>query len=98
MNKTIGNINTTNLTERESEVLNLLILGYTNNEIADCLNITIHTVKAHISSILYKLVARSRTHLVYVAIKSGIVNIFDIAENFIGNNKNIFATKIFKQI
>ena len=78
MNKATEDKNTTNLTERENEVLNLLIIGYTNHEIADSLNITIHTVKAHISSILYKLEARSRTHLVYVALKKGIINLCDI--------------------
>ena len=39
------------ITEREFEVLKLLIQGYSNPQIAEKLNITVHTVKAHISSI-----------------------------------------------
>ena len=48
------------LTNRELEVLNLIIQGYTNNEIADKLTITKHTTKAHIASIYQKLEVSNR--------------------------------------
>ena len=62
------------LTERENDVLELIILGYTNNEIADALTITIHTVKAHISSILTKFGAKSRTQLPLMAFRQNLIN------------------------
>jgi len=43
------------LTEREIEVLNLIVKGMSNKEIADCLEITINTVKGHIKNIYMKL-------------------------------------------
>ena len=49
------------LTEREEEVLRCLKEGLTNKEIAEELNITHHTVKAHVSSILYKMNCKNRT-------------------------------------
>lgn len=42
-------------TEREKEVLDLIVLGNTNNEIAKKLNVSPHTVKAYKESIFYKL-------------------------------------------
>jgi DNA-binding CsgD family transcriptional regulator len=50
-----------NLTRRELQVLELLAEGLSNKEIARALIITTHTVKAHITRILYKLGADSRT-------------------------------------
>ena len=49
------------LTEREEEVLEYLKQGLTNKEIGEVLHITYHTVKAHVSSILYKLHCKNRT-------------------------------------
>lgn len=43
------------LTKREQEVLYLIAEGMSNPEIAKSLGITIHTVKAHIENIFYKL-------------------------------------------
>lgn len=57
------------LTEREEEVLGCLKMGMTNKEIAEILNITHHTVKAHVSSILYKLNCSNRTMAVLVSEK-----------------------------
>lgn len=48
------------LTKREGEVLNLLIEGKTNTEIAKELTITINTSKAHVSSIFEKLQVKNR--------------------------------------
>jgi DNA-binding CsgD family transcriptional regulator len=52
------------LTPRETEVLQLLMTGATNQEIADQLVITKRTAKAHVSHILQKLQVASRTEAV----------------------------------
>ncbi len=48
------------LTEREAEVLQLVVAGFQNQEIADELHIKLRTVEFHITNILEKLGARSR--------------------------------------
>lgn len=47
-------------TNREKDVLELLCKGYTNIEIGEKLNISFHTAKAHVASILRKLQAKNR--------------------------------------
>lgn len=59
------------LTLREHEVLRLLAEGLPNKQIADRLNISEHTVKFHVSSILSKLGASSRTEAVMQAVRRG---------------------------
>ncbi len=49
------------LTEREREVLNLVVQGHSNQQIAETMVVSIATVKAHISSILSKLQVSSRS-------------------------------------
>lgn len=61
------------LTAREIEVLRLLADGAGNKEIAARLGISDNTVKFHISSILDKLGASSRTEAVTVGIRSGLI-------------------------
>jgi len=51
----------TGLTTREREVLTLLTEGSTNQEIADLLSISVHTVERHITNLFTKLGVRSRT-------------------------------------
>ena len=63
------------LTEREMEVLNLVVQGHSNQQIADALVISIATVKAHISSILSKLQVSSRAEAIAYAIKHKIVSL-----------------------
>ena len=63
------------LTEREQEVLTMLAEGLSNKEISSRLNISTHTVKFHISSILGKLGASSRTEAVSIGIRTGRVAI-----------------------
>jgi len=58
---------------REIEVLRLMAEGYGNKEIASRLGISDHTVKFHISSILAKLGASSRTEAVTQGIRMGLV-------------------------
>ena len=61
------------LTSRELEVLQMLAAGLSNKEIAARLNISEHTVKFHVASILGKLGAASRTEAVSLAIRRGLV-------------------------
>ena len=61
------------LTPREMEILSLLAAGDSNKTIAMRLSLSVHTVKFHISSILSKLGASSRTEAVTLGLKLGIV-------------------------
>ena len=61
------------LSQREQEVLRLLVTGAANREIAMQLNITQRTVKAHVTSILNELGVSSRTEAAAVAIRTGLV-------------------------
>jgi two-component system, NarL family, response regulator YdfI len=61
------------LTNRELEVLQMLAAGLSNKEIAARLNISEHTVKFHVASILGKLGAGSRTEAVSLGIRRGLV-------------------------
>lgn len=62
-----------NLTEREYEVLKLVVEGKSNNEIAHELNISEHTAKAHVCNIIQKLVVDDRTQAAVKALKEGLV-------------------------
>lgn len=61
------------LTARESEILSLLADGAGNKEIASRLRISEHTVKFHVSSILAKLGAATRTEAVSRGYKEGLI-------------------------
>jgi DNA-binding NarL/FixJ family response regulator len=61
------------LTERELEVLQLIVDGYSNAAIADKLFITVGTVKTHVRNILNKLCADDRTQAAVRALRSGLV-------------------------
>jgi NarL family two-component system response regulator LiaR len=62
------------LTDREREVLALLVEGLSNPEIADRLVISLPTAKAHMRSILAKLRVSSRTEAATVAVKYDLVS------------------------
>lgn len=64
---------TTDLTQREQEVLQLLAQGLANKTIARQLNVSDHTVKFHVNAIMTKLEAQSRTEAVIKAMKLGLV-------------------------
>jgi NarL family two-component system response regulator LiaR len=64
-----------NLTEREMEVLHLVVQGQSNQQIADSMVITVATVKAHISNVLSKLQVASRAEAIAYAIKHKIVSL-----------------------
>jgi len=61
------------LTKRELEVLALLVEGQTNQQIAQSLEISLSTAKFHVSTILSKLNASSRTEATSLALKHGLV-------------------------
>jgi DNA-binding NarL/FixJ family response regulator len=61
------------LTAREREVLTLVALGRSNQEIAEELHLSPLTAKTHVSRILHKLDARDRVQLVVMAYQSGLV-------------------------
>jgi two-component system, NarL family, response regulator YdfI len=61
------------LTARESEVLALLSQGAANREIAQRLGISEHTVKFHVSSVLAKLGASTRTEAVARGMREGLI-------------------------
>ncbi len=63
------------LTERELEVLGLVAAGLGNKEVAARLEISEHTVKFHMASIMGKLSAGSRTEAVTLAIRHGLIMI-----------------------
>lgn len=61
------------LSKREGQVIDLLAQGRANKEIALELSISERTVKAHVTSIFNKLGARSRTEVVSIALRSGLL-------------------------
>ena len=63
------------LTERELEVLEIVAAGLGNKEVAARLEISEHTVKFHVASIMGKLGAGSRTEAVTLAIRQGLIMI-----------------------
>jgi DNA-binding NarL/FixJ family response regulator len=66
------------LSEREREIVRLLVLGEANKQIGNTLGITELTVKSHMKNILAKLQVRDRTEAVTVALRRGIVHLPDV--------------------
>ena len=62
-----------NLTQREYEVLKLVVDGKSNYEIAQILTISEHTAKAHVCNIIQKLVVDDRTQAAVKALREGLV-------------------------
>ncbi len=69
------NISSEQLSSREKEVLIQLINGHSNKEIAEKLNISIHTVISHRKNITQKTGIKSQSGLTIYAISNKIVNI-----------------------
>ncbi|NMG10941.1 response regulator transcription factor [Brasilonema sp. UFV-L1] len=72
-NQSGENIDPYTLTERELEVLQLIVEGCSNAVIAERLYITVGTVKTHVRNILNKLCADDRTQAAVRALRSGLV-------------------------
>jgi DNA-binding NarL/FixJ family response regulator len=62
------------LTQRECEILVLLVEGLNNTQIAGRLTISPSTVKTHVSNILSKLGVSSRTEATALALRIGLVS------------------------
>jgi len=62
-----------NLTDRETQVLTLIVDGLSNAEIAEKIYVSIHTAKAHVCNILQKLSVDDRTQAAIKALKYNIV-------------------------
>lgn len=63
------------LTAREMEVLELIVHGNSNKEIASALNISEATVKSHINNLLSKLGVNDRTQAATMALQRGLVHL-----------------------
>lgn len=63
------------LTKREKEIINLVVDGLSNKEIADKLCISIRTVDSHKNNIMQKLNLKSSVELVKYAIKNNLANL-----------------------
>ena len=72
--KTTAPIQPNPLSERETEILQLLAKGMSFNEIGDILTISPHTVTAHIKKIYRKLQVHSRGEAVYEAAQMGLIS------------------------
>ncbi len=63
------------LSQRELEVLRLIALGYTNNEIAQHLYLSVRTVESHRAHIQQKLGLTNRSELVRYALERGLIEV-----------------------
>jgi len=63
------------LTHRETEILELIAMGYRNNEIADKLFISYHTVVNHVRNIYDKLAVSSRSQAIRKASQIGLLKL-----------------------
>lgn len=68
-----GLIDSSEITERELEVLRYVAMGYTNQEIADALGINVNTIKFHVGNLTSKSGVNSRLDLAILATKSGLI-------------------------
>lgn len=66
------------LTGREREILRLVAIGLTNQEICDRLWVSMATVKTHVSHLLAKTGSRDRVQLVLLALRSGVVRLDEV--------------------
>jgi DNA-binding NarL/FixJ family response regulator len=67
--------NSSNLTPREREVLQLIAEGYTNKQIAEILNLSIKTIQSHRANLMNKLDLHDRGELIKYAIQKKIIEI-----------------------
>lgn len=75
MDKLATRIGGNDLTSRETEILNFIVDGKSNQEIAAAVYIAESTVKFHVNNIFSKLGVTDRTHAVVVAVKRGLARI-----------------------
>ncbi len=63
------------ITNREKDIIDLIITGYTTQEIADKLNISVHTASNHRTRLLKKLNLKNTAELIVFAIKEGLYSV-----------------------
>jgi two-component system NarL family response regulator len=68
-------MNRPNLTQREYDVIKLIIQGRSNKEISSALSVTEETVKSHIQGLFAKLGVNDRTKAAITALRQGIVHL-----------------------
>jgi DNA-binding NarL/FixJ family response regulator len=77
ISKSFVNVSTTvnefRLTEREKEILNLIIGGLTKRKIAELLNLSYHTIDSHLRNIYRKLGVQSKSQAITKALKGNLV-------------------------
>jgi DNA-binding NarL/FixJ family response regulator len=73
--KLVQHMNNPELSDREREVIHLMVDGLSNHDIGVALNITESTVKFHINRILSKLGVSDRTQAVVTALKRGLAEL-----------------------
>lgn len=74
-NRLAGRLQRPKLTQRESDVLQLLVRGRSNKEISSGLSISEDTVKSHLKSLFVKLGVQDRTAAAITGIRQGIVHL-----------------------
>lgn len=67
------NANVSQLSERELEVLKLIVEGKSNNEIANDLYLSTNTIKTHVRGIMNKLAVDDRVQAAVIALRAGLV-------------------------
>lgn len=70
------------LTEKEKEVVFYLAMGNTNKEIAANLNVSVHTVKAHLEAVYEKLEVVNRLQAVIRALQLKLINLESISVEY----------------
>lgn len=70
-----------NLTEREHDVLELLVEGMNNNAIADQMMVSRSTIKFHVSNLLAKLHASNRMEAISIALRNNLVHEAEMQRN-----------------
>jgi two-component system, NarL family, response regulator LiaR len=66
-------VDSAGLTDREIQILQLIVRGCSNAEIAEQLFVTVGTVKTHVRHILNKLCVDDRTHAAVLALRGGLI-------------------------
>jgi DNA-binding NarL/FixJ family response regulator len=61
------------LSPREREVLDVMVRGESDKEIADCLTISLNTARKHVQNVIRKLGAHSKLEAVVIAVREGVV-------------------------
>jgi len=64
---------TLELTGRQREILQLIVEGRVNKEVADCLQVSLKTVEFHRARLMHKLGARTAAELAKVALQRGLI-------------------------